>query len=186
MTKELAVLKGAQLVIRLHPSSHLEFFWKYWGRQDIKISFASVMPGIMWCPNREDLLEQINLLRHSDVIVTPASSWVLEAAIFDTPMVVPIYSDFQPDHAAAQFVRWTLARHFKPLAENNWLPITHSYEETKTAIDEAIKRPSKYSAGRKAMVDHYIYHRDSGSSQRVAEWIAKVAKTVVPGKPQGF
>ena len=186
MTKELGVLKGAQLIIRLHPMSHLEFFWKFWGRQDIKFSFASIMPGLMWCPSKKDLIEQTNLLRHSDVIVTPGSSWVLEAAIFDKPTVVPMYSDLQPDHAAAEFVRWTLTRHFKPLAENDWVPITRSYEETRTAIEEAFTRPSKYAKGRKAIVDNYVYYRDQYSSRRVSEWIANVARTAQPGKPQGY
>lgn len=186
MTRELEVLKGAQFVIRLHPMSHLEFFWKYWGRPNIKISFASIMPGIMWCPSKKDLIEQTNLLRHSDVIITPGSSWVLEAAIFDTPTVVPFYSDLQPDHAAAEFERWTLARHFKPLAENNWVPITRSYQETRSAIEEAFTRSSKYAKGRKAIVDNYVYYRDLCSSRRVAEWIADVARTAQPGKPKGY
>jgi hypothetical protein len=102
MIHESEVLRGAQPVIRLRPVSHLEFFWKYWNRPEIKISFASTMPTIEWCPNRQDLIEQINLLRHSDVINTPRSSWVLEAAIFDRPTVVPVYSDRQPEHAAAR------------------------------------------------------------------------------------
>lgn len=186
MMQEVDGLKGAQLVIRLHPTSHLEHFWKYWGRPGIKISFASSMPGINWSPNRQDLIEQTNLLRHSDVIITPGSSWVLEAAIFDTPTVVPVYSDLQPDHAAAQFDRWTLARHYKPLVKNNWIPITRSYDETRTAIVEAITDRSKYTSGRKAIVDNYVYYRDDRSSQRVAEWIAGIARTTSPGKPRGF
>lgn len=186
MRQEVGVLKGAQLVIRLHPTSHLECFWKYWNRPGIKISFASIMPGIMWCPSRQDLLEQTNLLRHSDVIVTPASSWVLEAAIFDTPIVVPVYSDLQPEHAAAQFVRWTLARHYKRLNENKWIAVTRSYEETAQAIEETFTRRSKYSEGRKAIVEHYVYYRDNGSHQRVAEWIAAIAGAAQPGKPRGF
>ncbi len=186
MMQEVSVLKGAQLIIRLHPTSHLECFWKYWNRPGIKISFASTMPGIMWCPSRQDLIEQTNLLRHSDVIVTPASSWVLEAAIFDTPTVVPIYSDLQPEHAAAQFVRWTLARHYKPLVENQWIAATRSYQETRGAIEEAFTRPSKYSEGRKAIVDQYVYYRDNRCHERVAEWIATIAGTAKPGKPRGF
>lgn len=186
MIHESEVLRGAQLVIRLHPVSRLEFFWKYWNRPGIKISFASTMPTVMWCPNRQDLIEQNNLLRHSDVIITPGSSWVLEAAIFDRPTVVPVYSDRQPDHAAAQFARWTLVRHFKPLAENQWVPILHSYEETKKAIEEAFTVPQKYATGRRAIVDNYVYYRDSCSSQRAAEWIAKVARTATPGLPRGL
>ncbi|HZN45435.1 MAG TPA: hypothetical protein VFB56_08895 [Nitrospiraceae bacterium] len=186
MIRESPVLKGSQLMIRLHPTSHLECFWKYWNRPDIKISFASVMPGTMWCPNQQDLLEQTNLLRHSDVIVTPGSSWALEAAILDTPTVVPVYSDFQPDHAAAQFQRWTLARHYKRLVENDWVPITRSYDETKTAIEDALVDPARYAAGRSAIVDQYVYYRDSGSSRRVANWIADIARCTIAGAPRGF
>lgn len=186
MIRESQVLKGTQLVIRLHPTSRLENFWKYWNAPGIKISFASFLPVINWCPNRCDLIEQTNLLRHSDAIVTPGSSWGLEAAIFDTPTIVPVYSDRQPDHAAAQFDRWTLARHYKPLVENKWVPITRSYKETKTAIEEAFTQPGKFASGRKAIVASYVYYRDHGSSQRVAEWIAEVARTAEPGKPRGF
>lgn len=186
MIRESPVLRGAQLVIRLHPASHLEFFWKYWNRPSIKISFASVMPGVMWCPNQQDLIEQTNLLRHSDVILTPGSSWVLEAAIFDTPTVVPAYSNLQPDHAAAQIARWTLTRHYKPLVENKWVSITRSYRETRTVIEEAFTNPKKYAPGRKAIIEQYVYYSDNRSSQRVAEWIANVARTVKPGRPRGF
>jgi hypothetical protein len=179
-------LKGAQLVIRLHSSSRLECFWKYMNRPGIRMSFSSFMPGMNWCPTRRDLIEQCNLLRYSDVIVTPGSSWVLEAAINDRPTVVPLYSDLQPEHAAAQLIRTVLARHYKPLADNNWVPITRSYQETKTAIEEAVTQPNKYATGRKAMVDNYVYYRDSNSSQRVAQWIAKIARESQPGKPRGF
>lgn len=186
MIQESPILRSAQLVIRLHPESHLECFWKYWNRPDIKISFASIMPGVRWCPNQQDLIEQVNLLRHSDVILTPGSSWVLEAAIFDTPTIVPTYSDLQPDHAAAQIVRWTLARHYKQLVEKKWVSVTRSFQETKTALEDAFTNPKQYAAGRKSIVDQYVYHSDSRSSQRVAEWIANVARTVKPGRPRGF
>lgn len=179
-------LKGTQLLIRLHPTSHLECFRKYWNRSNIKISFASVLPGTGWCPNRHDLQEQTNLLRHSDVVVTPGSSWALEAALHDTPTVVPVYSDLQPDHAAAQFQRWTLARHFKRLVDNSWVPVTRSYAETLTAIEEACVNPGKFDKGRQAIVDQYAYYRDCGSSARVAQWIADVAQAARPGAPRGY
>jgi len=186
MIKESPILKKAQLMIRLHPNSRLDFFWKYWNRADIKFSFVSYMPGILWCPNRQDLMEQTNLLRHSDVIVTPTSSWGLEAAIFDRPTVVPVYSDLQPDHATAQFDEWSLARHYKPLMQNNWVPITRSYEETRKSIEDGITEPAKYAGGRKSIVENYIYYRDNSSCQRVAAWIANIARSTRTGKTRGF
>jgi hypothetical protein len=106
--------------------------------------------------------------------------------MFETPTVVPVYSDLQPDHAAAQYDQWALARHFKPLVENKWVPITRSYGETRTAIEEALIQPNKYASGRQAIIDNYVYYRDGDSCQRVAAWIADIAKTAQPGKPRGF
>lgn len=186
MIRESDTLRKAQLVVRLHPDSHLEYFWKYWNRPGIKVSFATVMPAVEWCPTRNDLIEQTNLLRYSDVIVTPGSSWVLEAAIFDRPTVVPVYSDLQPDHAAALFDRWTLARHFRPLVEGKLVQITRSFEETRTAIEEAFNDPKRHAEARKAIVDRYVFHRDSESSLRVAQWIAHIARNTKPGRPRGY
>ncbi len=179
------VLKSAQLVIRLHPVSHLEYFWKYWNCPNIKFSFASYMPGIMWYPSRQDLLEQANLLRYANVVITPGSSWVLEAAVFDTPTVAAVYSDLQPEHIAAQF-GWALERHFKPLARNNRVPITRSYEETLRAVEEAFTKREKYAKARQALAQDYVYYRDGACSQRVAQWIAESAVTSKPGKPVGL
>jgi hypothetical protein len=186
MIRESEILRNAQLVIRLHPTSRLECFWKYRDHPGIKLSFSSFMPGLMWCPTQRDLVDQTSLLAHSDVIITPGSSWVLEAAIFDRPTIVPVYSDLQPEHAVAQFQQWTLIRHYKPLVENNWVPITRSYQETRAAIEEAVTRPDRYQTGRKAIVDNYVHFRDPRSNRRVAEWIADIAKEAVPGKPRGF
>lgn len=185
MLRSSDILKSAQLVIRLHPVSHLEYFWKYWNCPNIKFSFASYMPGIMWYPSHQDLLQQANLLRYANVVITPGSSWVLEAAAFDTPTVAAMYSDLQPEHIAAQF-GWALDRHFKPLAQNNWVPITRSYEETRTAIEEAFTSPEKHADARQAIVENYIYYRDGASCQRVAQWIADSAKTTTAAKPAGL
>jgi hypothetical protein len=131
-------------------------------------------------------MEQVNLLRHSHVILTPGSSWVLVAAIFDTPTIVPSYSDLQPDHAAAQIERWTLARHYKPLIQNKWVSVASSYRAMKASVEEAFMNPKEYAKGRRAIVEQYVYYPDSRSHHRVAEWIANVASTIVPGKPRGL
>ena len=184
MFADTSELHGAQLIIRLHPTSRLEHFWRLRSRKDVVLSFASYMPTIGWYADRKDILHQVNLLKHSDVIVTPASSWAVESAISDTPVVVPIYSDLQPDHARAQFDP-TLVNHFRPLAENNWVPICRSYEETRREILDALTRPGKYASGRKAIVDNYVYYRDANSSQRVVEWIAKNSRAAVKGVIRG-
>jgi hypothetical protein len=186
MFAETPALKGAQLVIRLHPTSRLEDFWRFWGREGIAFSFAAYLPAIGWCPLAADVRHQTNLLKHSDVIVTTGSSWGIEAAIFDTPTVCPVYSDIQPEHASAQFDRFTLARHYKPLVVNKWIPVTRSYEETQCELEAAITQPGRLAPGRKAIVENYVYHRDAGSAHRVAAWIVAQARQAKDGKLRGL
>jgi hypothetical protein len=70
--------------------------------------------------------------------------------------------------------------------DNKYVQITRSFTETKMAIEETFVNPKRYAEGRKAIVDQYVYYSDSQSGQRVAEWIANVAKSVTPGRPRGY
>ena len=77
----------------------------------------------------------------------------------------------QPEHAAAQFDRYTLAKHFKPIVENDWVPITRSTEETEKEIIQAIINPLGSQSKRSELVENYVQFRDGRSSDRVVDWI---------------
>ncbi len=167
-------LENAQLLIRLHPVSRLIDFQPLQEKYpDIRFSHGGYMPGVGWYTDERDYRLQVNILKHSDVIVTPGSSWTIEAAIFDTPVVVPVYSSLQPEHAAAQFDRYTLARHFKPILENKWVPITRTPEETEEEIAKALIYPEEGREKRRQLVDNYVRYSDGQSAHRVASWIAE-------------
>lgn len=171
---EVSELHDAQLVIRLHPASRLEYFWKYRNSPDTVLSFASYMPALGWYTDARDMRHQINLLRHSDVIVTPGSSWTIEASIFGTPVIVPVYSELQPDHAKAQFDNYTLSRHFKKISDNAWVPIAYSYLQLRNELRDAIQDPDKHRRGRDAIVENYVHFRDSNSAGRTTHWISTI------------
>lgn len=167
-------LKDVQLLIRLHPVSRLEFFLDVEKRYpQLKFSYGNYMSGTGWFTSEEDYYHQINVLKYSDVIVTPCSSWVIESAIFDTPCVSPVYSTQQPEIAAAQFDRFTLVRHFKPIVENNWVPISRSKEELETEIVDALYDVNKWAKGREDLVKNYVNFKDGKSRYRIASWIMK-------------
>lgn len=166
-------LRGAQLIVRLHVASRLENFLYLRERPDVAISHGKFMPAMGWYVDRDALREQTAILQHSDAIVTPGSSWTIEAAIFDTPTVVPVYSDLQPDHAREQFDGYTLSMHYRPIVERGWVPIARSFEETRRALVEAITRPETYRQARRELVDAYVHFQDGDSMERVARWIAR-------------
>ncbi len=64
-------LKEAQIIVRLHPISRLEKFLYLKKRSDLVFSYGSDIPTIGWYINHEDLVEQIGILKYSDIIVTP-------------------------------------------------------------------------------------------------------------------
>jgi len=45
-----------------------------------------------WWPSREEMFLAGNLLRHADVCISPGSTMTIEAAIFDTPTIVPTFN----------------------------------------------------------------------------------------------
>jgi len=117
------------VVVRLHPASRLEDFQFYMNNPSVRFSHGGYRPGVGWYLDRAGIEEQHGLLSHSDLMVTPGSSWAIEAAICKTPVLMPVYSTLQPQHARAQFDSWHLATHFKPIAELDLLPILRSRED---------------------------------------------------------
>jgi CDP-glycerol glycerophosphotransferase (TagB/SpsB family) len=164
-------LNNIQIIVRLHPVSRIEHFEKYTHIPFIKFSKGQYMPTIGWYTPPDNFQEQVRLLKYSDAVLTPASSWVLETAIFDTPCIVPVYSDLQPAHAKAQFDDFTLMNHFKPIVENNWAVISRSYNETMQCLIDVLDNPCLNSDQRKSLVENYIVFKDGNSAERVANWI---------------
>jgi len=171
---EQSALRDAQLLVRLHPMSKLEYFIPLKRRYpDVVFSYGGYLPGTGWLIDREDYRTQVNILRHSDVVITPGSSWAIEAAVMDTPVVVPVYSPNQPEHAQEQFDNFTLAAHFRPIVQAGWVPVTRSSEATLEALLQAVEAPEETRSGRAALAEAYVPFRDGKSAERVARWICE-------------
>ena len=164
--------QDAQIIVRLHPVSKLEHFLHLKDTfPNIVFSHGSYIPTLGWYIDKAGMIEQVNILAHSDVIITPGSSWVIEAAIFDTPVVVTFYSTLQPEHAKLQYGSY-LSAHHAPIAMNDWVPICYSFEETRKELLTSLSNPSYYSQERKILIENYVEFTDGMSSTRIAEWIS--------------
>lgn len=67
-------------------------------------------------------------------------------------------------------------RHFRPLEQNDWVPIVRSEQELAQAMVQALQDPTWYREGRKAIVENYVPFRDGRSGQRVAQFIADMVE----------
>jgi hypothetical protein len=165
----------SQLVIRLHPASKMEYFSKYVDMPDVRLSHpAGYIPTLGWTMTRDDVVFMANLLRHSDVVISPGSTITIETAIFDTPTIVPIFNAYQPELNKEQYDRH-LSTHFKRLADLDLIPIVREPEGLISAINCALADKTWYREQRTQLVHDYIHFTDGRSVIRLVEWIVKLA-----------
>lgn len=175
MTEQDDALRDVQFVCRLHFMSHLEHFWPYRDHPRVVLSFGSYLKTLGWCPTVPEVDDFVNMLHHADAIITPASTLVLEGPIVDTPTIATLFSTVRPDlHARATETGW-LQMHFKPLVENDWLPMARTPEDLREMLKRALREPTWYGDERRGLVDEYVTFRDGRSHERAAAYIDSMA-----------
>ncbi|MBN1295826.1 CDP-glycerol glycerophosphotransferase family protein [bacterium] len=168
-------LRNMQIVCRLHPISHLEYFLPYAEAPGVILSHGSYVPTLGWCMTRDEVDDMANMLHHADAVITPASTLSIEAPIFDTPTIVTLFSTVRRERHARDMKRWWLNRHFRIIDDRKWLPLVRTEDELAEAIVTALKNPGDYSEGRRALVDEYITFTDGKSYQRLADYLYEIA-----------
>jgi|GEM_PF-4748083 len=182
LAEKTAELQDVQFVCRLHPITHLEYFWPYRNHPRVRLSFGSYVKTLGWCMTRDEVDEMANLLAHADLIITPASTLTLEGPIFDTPTIVTLFSTVRPElHAAATRRDW-LDMHFRPIADNNWLPLADDVDELRRMVITALADPGWYRARRRQLVNHFVHFTDGCSYRRLAELIHRLSAQKLPGR----
>jgi len=165
-----------QVICRLHPWSRLEHFQKYSEHQDVRLSYVDrYWPGLTWYMTKDDVVNVANMLSHASVVITPGSTITLEAAVFDTPTVVPIFHSYQPERARDYFKTWVLGKHFGRIEQLDLVPIIRDAEQYAPAINRCLNEPDWYRTQRKQLVREYVNFTDGLSTRRIADLAVKIA-----------
>jgi CDP-glycerol glycerophosphotransferase (TagB/SpsB family) len=166
-----------QLILRMHPWSRDAYFARFARRPDVRVTrYENYVPGLGWTPTREETILAGNLLRHADVLISPGSTMCVEAAIFDTPTVVPVFNEYMPEVFDAYFERTWLQQHFRRLYQNDWVPIVRSRVAMIAAVQHALRESGWYAAGRKQIRDEFLGPLDGRATNRLADIILAAAK----------
>jgi CDP-glycerol glycerophosphotransferase (TagB/SpsB family) len=124
---------------------------------------------------REDVVFVANMLHHADVVITPGSTMTLEAAIFDTPTLVPIFHVYQPEMASNYFASVGFSKHLGRLERLDLVPIIRTAEELGPAINQCLANPSWYKVQRSQLVRDYVHFTDGRSVERLSKLIVQLA-----------
>jgi hypothetical protein len=166
-----------QLICRTHPSDMLGPFIKYLRVPGVVLDMhEEYSPTLDWVIGLPALQRQANMLAHADIVITPASTITLEAAIFDTPTLIVAYNSADPDTVRNVLEKHTFVHHFKEIVERNLVPVARTADETLCWINRYLSDPTLYRSERKAIVRDWVGFTDGGSARRSAEAIASLAE----------
>ena len=169
-----------QVVLRMHPWSRDAYFARFMKHPDVRVSrYENYVPGLTWTPTREEAILAGNLLKHAHVVISPGSSMCIEAAIFDTPTVVPVFNDYMPEVFEAYFRETWLNQHFARLDKNDWIPIVRSGAEMVAAVNKALADRTWYREGRARIREEILGPLDGRATERFAQLILRVADCTV-------
>ncbi|MHB1277561.1 MAG: hypothetical protein ACYC1Q_04120, partial [Bacteroidia bacterium] len=135
-----------QIICRLHPWSKRALFDRFEGQEDLIYSeFKTYIPTLNWAPTFEEVVFSANMLHHADICISPGSTMVLESAYFNTPVVVPVYNDYQPYIWEDYYSRFCLAWHFGRLVRKNWIELARNDEEFFGQLGDYLAHPAKHT-----------------------------------------
>ena len=165
-----AALPGPpQIVLRLHPISVDHYYDAFRSRKDIIFSrYSRYCPGIRWWPSYEEIIFAGNLMRHADVCISPGSTMTVEAAIFDTPTIIPAFNPYLSDDYDRFFQQHWLKKHFRYLVEEKTIGLAYSPEELIITVQRALADRSWLAEGRRKIREHLLGPLDGRATERLA------------------
>ena len=115
----------------------------------------------------------VNSLAHADLIITMYSTFFIEGAIFNKPLIAVGFDGFKTRPyplSAKRFFNWD---HLKDLKAQGGISIVSSAEEFIAAINRSLAEPAYLAAGRGRIVSEHCYFKDGMSGKRLAEALIK-------------
>jgi hypothetical protein len=166
-------LGDVQLLVRPHP---------LFDEGKEAIEFASFGPRVVVQQHSETdsatmkrfqdkyrISEWVNTLRHADVVVNLSSTFTVDAAIFDRPIV---NLDFdpepgQPNQALVKDINhlWT---HFKPIAESRGVWLVNDLHEMVEAARTYLRQPDLHREQRRWIAEYVCGYLDGRCGERMA------------------
>ncbi|TSC69079.1 MAG: hypothetical protein G01um101466_193 [Parcubacteria group bacterium Gr01-1014_66] len=180
LMKELVRMKQAggfvddpNLLVRLHPFDAWEPYEEFIKIPGITIERSGAYrgrDGITAGPtvemDEQDRINQTETFRYADVLINHPSTTLLEAAIFDTPVVTVAW----PDKSAAAF-NTEMSQTLDPLGA---MRVARNPEALTHHVNAYLKQPELDTEARKKMVEQFVHFTDGLSWQRILHYMQEL------------
>ena len=176
----------AQLLVRLHPRDDLDRYEQFRGtpRLIVEKPFKKTVKsgdGLDVDITSENQQHLADTLRHSDVVVTVASTIAIEASIFDTPVVDVSFDGETPVDFAMSARRYYRFTHYANITRAGAAPVAETPEALLENVARYLDDRSLDRGGRQRVVREQCQFTDGRSSDRIAQFVLDELIDVVGG-----
>jgi hypothetical protein len=179
--------RGTQLVVRLHPQSagggrfgdsreaYENLARQYPGTVVLDVPRVKTS-GLQWALPPGEMAWLASLLHHAAVCVNVASTFAIDAALCDTPVVGVGFDGVRQLPYERSIRRAYDYTHYRPIVESGGAPIAETFEELLGLINSYLADPARDAAGRRRMAEEQAWRLDGQAGLRVAGAIARFAR----------
>ncbi|MBU0671094.1 CDP-glycerol glycerophosphotransferase family protein [Patescibacteria group bacterium] len=132
-----------------------------------------------WDPNREDMIDFANSLHHCDLMITFASTLVLDAVCFDKPLIAVSFGtrieEIRGHKKDLSFVMY-LQGFYRRVIDTGAITVVKSREELYSRINDYLKNPTLNHEKRKILLDKMCYEIDGRTGVRIYQFLMNSIK----------
>jgi CDP-glycerol:poly(glycerophosphate) glycerophosphotransferase len=177
--KEGEISESTQLLVRLHPQAKPEQYQKLIDREDVFVHIPgnkSEFQDRLFSTN--DDIELGETMMHADVLVNLGSTLIIDAAVFNTPIVC-VNFDFKGERPEKISIKriYEFDHHAK-LRRTGGYDLAKSKKELISQINRAIEEPTFLSKERRKIIEQQCVYDDGRSGERIANYILEVINSI--------
>lgn len=174
MKRDGALRGDPNILIRIHPIDKLETYRDLPRMAGVAIERAGrqTLPdtagGQKIEMGEEDLINLTATMKYADVVLNFASTVIMEAAIFDRPVINIGFPEYR--RIVYEF------EYNKGLLDTGAVRLARDPAELAAEINEYLARPERDRQARARLLDQYIPFRDGKTWERTAVFIERIAR----------
>ncbi len=173
-----------QVLVRLHPRDEPAPYHSLGNRPGLVIE----KPFHSWtmcgrkevCYDQEDFLHLADTLYHADVLVNVFSTIMIEACIFDKPVINAAFDNDVERPYLFSARRFTGYTHIKRIIDTGGVRVAHTLDELIALVRFALEHPDVDREGRRRIVEENCYRVDGRSGERQAHLILRCLERAAP------
>ena len=127
--------------------------------------------GFAWYPTLDDIVSFMNMLKHSDVIISTYSTVSVEASAFDKPIININFDGYKDRPFETSVKRFKHFTHFNHVSSTNGVHHAQDKGDLIETVNKFLANPKANSENVAKLCEKMCWKIDGGTSKRIADRI---------------